>query len=66
MVDWRACLDPCADHLEIRSSHVGMAVNADSYRAVADALAGFRKPARGRARKPQPRAARQPSLRRAA
>ena len=65
VIDWRACLDPGAEHLEIRSSHTGMAVNVDAYRAVADALAGFRKPAPRRVRKQQ-QAARQPSLRRAA
>ena len=28
IVDWRACLDPCADeHVEIASSHIGMAVS---------------------------------------
>jgi triacylglycerol lipase len=42
IVDWRACLDPCAEHLEIDSSHCGMAVNAEAYRAVAGALADFR------------------------
>jgi pimeloyl-ACP methyl ester carboxylesterase len=48
IVSWRACLDPCADQLEIRSSHCGMAVNADAYRGIAAALADFRsQPARG-------------------
>jgi pimeloyl-ACP methyl ester carboxylesterase len=42
IVDWRACLDPCAEHLEIASSHCGMAVHPDAYRAVAGALADFR------------------------
>jgi triacylglycerol lipase len=65
VVDWRACLDSCAEQLEIRSSHVGMAVNVASYRAVADALATFRLPA-GRRRNGQHQAARQPSVRRAA
>ena len=54
IVDWRACLDPSAEHVEIRSSHCGMAVNADAYRAIADALAAFREaaapPARARPR----------------
>jgi triacylglycerol lipase len=27
IVDWRACLDPAAEHLEVRTSHVGMAVD---------------------------------------
>src|SRR2546430_283708 len=29
IVDWRACLDPEADHVDVRASHIGMAVNAD-------------------------------------
>jgi triacylglycerol lipase len=44
IVDWRACLDPTADeHVEIRSSHCGMAVNPAAWRAVADALNRFRR-----------------------
>jgi pimeloyl-ACP methyl ester carboxylesterase len=51
IVSWKACLDPSAEHVEIRSSHCGMAVNADAYRAIAGALAEFRaKPAPRRAR----------------
>jgi triacylglycerol lipase len=42
VVDWRACLDPAARHVEVDSSHIGMAVNAEVYRAVADTLA-FRR-----------------------
>jgi hypothetical protein len=42
VVNWRACLDPCAEHLEIKASHIGMAVNPRAYRAVAGALAEFR------------------------
>jgi pimeloyl-ACP methyl ester carboxylesterase len=38
IVDWRACLDPAADHVEVRSSHIGMAFNADVFRVVAEAL----------------------------
>jgi pimeloyl-ACP methyl ester carboxylesterase len=63
IVSWRACLDPCADQVEIRSSHCGMAVNADAYRAIAAALADFRGPAwraaaaSRTARQPLPRAA---------
>jgi triacylglycerol lipase len=48
VVDWRACLDPAARHVEVRSSHCGMAVNAEVYRAVADTLA-FRRSAAARA-----------------
>jgi triacylglycerol lipase len=32
IVDWRACLDPYAQCVEIDGSHCGMAVNADVYR----------------------------------
>lgn len=39
IVDWRACLDPHARHVEVRSSHIGMAVNPAVYEIVADALA---------------------------
>jgi pimeloyl-ACP methyl ester carboxylesterase len=42
IVDWHSCLDPHADQVEIRASHMGMAVSPAAYRAVADALAGFR------------------------
>jgi triacylglycerol lipase len=38
IVDWRACLDPQADNVEVGSSHCGMAVNAAVFRAVAAAL----------------------------
>ena len=27
IVDWRACLDPAAQHVEVRTSHCGMAVD---------------------------------------
>lgn len=43
VVDYRACLDPAARRVEIASSHVGMSLNAEAYRRVADALAGFRR-----------------------
>jgi pimeloyl-ACP methyl ester carboxylesterase len=39
IVDWRSCLDPAADHVEVDASHVGMAVSAAVYRAIADVLA---------------------------
>jgi pimeloyl-ACP methyl ester carboxylesterase len=38
IVRWRACLDPAAEHVEVISSHIGMAANAQVYRAIADAL----------------------------
>jgi hypothetical protein len=44
IVNWRSCLDPVADqHVEVRSSHCGMAVHPGVYRAVADALVAFRR-----------------------
>jgi pimeloyl-ACP methyl ester carboxylesterase len=63
IVSWRACLDPSAEHVEIRSSHCGMAVNVDAYHAIAGALESFRKPRRARTRKV---AARAPAVSRAA
>jgi triacylglycerol lipase len=38
IVSWEACLDPCAQHVEVDSSHTGMSVNADVYRVVAQVL----------------------------
>ncbi len=44
VVDWHSCLDPHADELvEITASHCGMAVSRSAWRAVADALDGFRE-----------------------
>jgi hypothetical protein len=31
-VDWRACLDPYAECVEVEGSHCGMAVNVNVYR----------------------------------
>jgi pimeloyl-ACP methyl ester carboxylesterase len=42
IVKWRACLDPKAEQVEVRASHLGMAVNAEVYRAVAASLEGLR------------------------
>jgi triacylglycerol lipase len=42
IVDWRACLDPQAENVEVSSSHCGMAVNAEVFRAVAAALGDSR------------------------
>lgn len=39
IVDWRACLDPAATHIEVRSSHCGMAVNGGVYTEIGRALA---------------------------
>jgi pimeloyl-ACP methyl ester carboxylesterase len=41
IVDWHACLDPAAEHVEVRASHIGMAVNAEAYAVVGAALARF-------------------------
>jgi pimeloyl-ACP methyl ester carboxylesterase len=43
IVNWRACLDPGAKQVEIHSSHIGMSVHPDGYRAIADALQAFRR-----------------------
>jgi triacylglycerol lipase len=42
IVDWRACLDPDAEHVPVDASHCGMSVHADVYRVVARALPRFR------------------------
>ncbi len=41
IVDWRACLDPAAEHVEVDSSHCGMSMNPHVYRALAQRLATF-------------------------
>ena len=41
IVDWRSCLDPAAEHVEVDASHIGMAVNAQAYGVVAAALERF-------------------------
>jgi pimeloyl-ACP methyl ester carboxylesterase len=38
IVSWRACLDPCARHVEVDSSHIGMSVNRAVYRVLAQIL----------------------------
>jgi triacylglycerol lipase len=38
IVAWQACLDPSAQHVEVDSSHCGMAVNRDVYRILGDVL----------------------------
>jgi pimeloyl-ACP methyl ester carboxylesterase len=38
IVDWRACLDPAAEAIEVRTSHVGMAFDPVVSDAVRDAL----------------------------
>lgn len=42
IVKWKACLDPAAEHVEVHASHLGMAVSAEVYRAVAASLEGLR------------------------
>src|SRR3954451_17699805 len=67
IVRWRACLDPDAEHLEIKASHVGMAVHPRAYRAIAAALADFRAADPGpRTRKRRTVAHAEPALKRAA
>jgi len=44
IVDWRSCLDPAAELVEVRSSHCGMAVSAQVYEELAFALGGFAAP----------------------
>jgi pimeloyl-ACP methyl ester carboxylesterase len=41
VVNWQACLDPCADLVEVHSSHVGMGANAEVYAEIGHALASF-------------------------
>ena len=43
IVRWESCLDPHAEHVEVRSSHCGMAFHPDVFRNVADALERFRR-----------------------
>lgn len=38
IVSWRACLDPYAEQVEVQSSHGGMSVNLEVYRALARIL----------------------------
>ena len=47
VVAWRASLDhlnPDVEHVEVQSSHVGLGVNADVYRIVAERLQRPRAP----------------------
>jgi triacylglycerol lipase len=68
VVNWRACLDSGAEHLEIDATHIGMAVSPRAWRAVQHALAGFREGDRGPARQRRKRAGRRgvPHLRQVA
>jgi len=40
VVDWRSCLDPSAEGVEVGTSHVGMAVDPVVFDVVADSLRG--------------------------
>ena len=44
VVDWRSCLDPAAELVEVDASHCGMSVNPRVYRELAVALARFAEP----------------------
>jgi triacylglycerol lipase len=46
IVDWRACIDPLATPVEVRSSHLGMAVDPTVIGAVHRALSGAGHPVR--------------------
>jgi triacylglycerol lipase len=39
IVDWRACLDPGAEQVEVQASHLGMGLNPAVYEHVAEVLA---------------------------
>ena len=43
MVRWRSCVVPYADNVEVTGSHVGLAFNRKAYRAIAHALAAWRR-----------------------
>jgi pimeloyl-ACP methyl ester carboxylesterase len=40
IVDWRACVDPLATPVEVRSSHLGMVIDPAAIRAVSAAVRG--------------------------
>ena len=54
VVDWKSCLDPSAEHLEVSSSHCGMGMNPDAYRGIAAAMKQFRRAGAGKARGRRP------------
>src|SRR5262249_30649397 len=45
VVDWHACLDPAAEQVEVRASHLGMGLNAEVYAEVGNALGTFAREA---------------------
>ena len=48
VVDWRACVDPDAENVEIDSSHVGMSMHPRVYELLADRLPTFAGPVTAR------------------
>jgi pimeloyl-ACP methyl ester carboxylesterase len=64
IVHWESCLDPHATQIEVDSTHCGMAVHPDVFRAVADSLEIFRR--RAAKRRPLKRSAAPAPLPRAA
>ena len=63
VVRWQSCLDPHAEHLEIRASHIGMGMHPRAWRAVAGELERLRRSESRRqaALKAQPAPARRPA-----
>jgi pimeloyl-ACP methyl ester carboxylesterase len=59
IVDWQACLDPWAEHADVRSTHCGMAVNPAVYELLDAVLHRSRRgeSARRTSRRPVPGAA---------
>ena len=43
-MNWRSCLDPAAEQVEVGTSHCGMAVSAEVYEEIGFALAAFAEP----------------------
>jgi pimeloyl-ACP methyl ester carboxylesterase len=43
IVNWESCLDPHGEHIEVSSTHCGMAFHPDVFRTVAESLERFRR-----------------------
>jgi triacylglycerol lipase len=56
IIDWRACLDPGAECVEIDSSHCGMGANPQAYRLIAATLSELRRASPAAAGHAAPRA----------
>ncbi|MDX6664093.1 MAG: triacylglycerol lipase, partial [Solirubrobacteraceae bacterium] len=41
IVDWRSCLDPAAEQVEVGASHIGMSAHAETYRVIGRSLHAF-------------------------